>query len=503
MTEAPAAAWTTLKARVGQALHGRVDVAWLAAFRILYGTAICISMLRFIGYGWIERLFVRPSFYFKYWGFEWVEPLSGPHMHALFWVLAALALSIALGFAFRVAAPAFALGITYIQLIDVSNYLNHYYLAALLSWLLAISPANRAWSLDAWIAKRFFGRSRSSQASGTVSGAWLWLFRFQVGAVYTFAGLAKAQSDWLFHGQPLRIWLGARTDLPLLGQLFTMEGVPLVMSWCGFLFDTTIVWWLLWRRTRPWAYLIVIVFHVLTRLLFPIGMFPVIMVMSAVAFFSPSWPRNVWATLTRLAARITRQTKLAVEGVSPPSAKLAAATSESTAGVGALGFARPTLARKLCVAVGVLYCAVQLALPFRYLAYGGNVLWHEQGMRFSWRVMLRAKGGSTTFVVRNKQTGKVWYVNPRAYLTGWQESEMSSQPDLILQFAHHLRDDLNAQGLGPVEVRVESRVALNGRRSTFMIDPHVDLGLVADGLAPADWVLPAPSGPPPHTHPVL
>ena len=65
---------------------------------------MCISMLRFIAYGWIDEFFVTPTFHFKYWGFAWVEPLPRPGMHALFWVLAGLALLIALGFCFRVRA---------------------------------------------------------------------------------------------------------------------------------------------------------------------------------------------------------------------------------------------------------------------------------------------------------------------------------------------------------------------------------------------------------------
>ena len=92
---------------------------------------------------------------------------------------------------------------------------------------------------------------------------------------------------------------------------------------------------------------------------------------------------------------------------------------------------------------------------------------HEQGMRFSWRVMLRAKGGSTTFIVKNPESGKVWHVSPRTYLTGIQESEMSGQPDLILQLAHHVKEDFELRGLGPVEVRTELRVGLNGRRSAI------------------------------------
>src|SRR5690606_31122317 len=99
--------------------------------------------------------------------------------------------------------------------------------------------------------------------------------------------------DWLIHAQPLRIWLGAKTDLPLLGPLFTLDGIPLVMSWSGFLFDSTIVLWLSIRQTRLWAYLVVVCFHTLTRVLFPIGMFPIIMTLAALAFFEPDWPRSI------------------------------------------------------------------------------------------------------------------------------------------------------------------------------------------------------------------
>lgn len=464
-----------------------VDFAWLAAFRVFYGGALTISMLRFLAYGWIDKLFVQPTFFFKFWGFEWVEPLPGPYFYALFWVLAFCAFSIAVGFAFRVTSLVFAAGITYIQLIDVSNYLNHYYLAALVAWLLSISPANRAYSVDAWIRRRFFGK----ETNETIAAGWLYLFRFQIGTVYTFAGLAKAGSDWLLHGQPLRIWLGAKTDLPILGPLFTIDVVPLVMSWCGFLFDTTIVWWLLWRKSRPYAYAVVIFFHVMTRLLFPIGMFPVIMVLAALVFFSPSWPRNVKARVLSLWAKLRgRSVAIAKE-------------AEARVVEPALPSRQPSLFHRAFAVVAMAYCAFQLLMPLRFLVYGGNVLWHEQGMRFSWRVMLRAKGGQTTYIVRNVNTGQEWHVSPREYLNGWQESEMSSQPDLILQLAHRIHRDFELRGLGPVEVRVDSRVSLNGRRSVPFIDPEVNLAQVRDGLGRATWVLPPPSEDPPHTRPVL
>jgi vitamin K-dependent gamma-carboxylase len=457
----------SLADRVEVALLRPIDVAWLAAFRIVFGLLMAVSMERFLAYGWVDTLLVEPRFRFHYYGFSWVEPLSRHGMHATFVVLACLAVAVAMGALFRVTAPLLALGLTYIQLIDVSTYLNHYYLAALLTWLLTFSPANRAWSVDAWLSRR--------RLPPTIATAWLVLFRVQIGIVYVFAGLAKAQSDWLFHGQPLAIWLGASTSVPLLGKLFTLPGVAVAMSWLGFLFDTTIVGWLSWRRTRIWAYAVVLVFHTLTRLLFDIGMFPFIMSLAALVFFDPDWPRA-------LIARFRRTT------MERPIAD-----------------ARPlaTLGHRIALGAGALYCVIQLLAPLRCHLYGGDVLWHEQGMRFSWRVMIRAKGGATTFVVRDKTSGRTLHVNPGEYLTPFQENEMSSQPDLILQLAHRIERDYAARMAAPVEVHVESRVSLNGRRGALLLDPDVDLARIEDGLGAARWVLPAPHEAPPHTRPVL
>jgi len=436
-----------------------IDAAWLAAFRVLYGLALAVSMERFLAHGWVEELLVRPRFKFHYAGFAWVPVLPSGPMHVLFWLLGGLALAVAAGFAFRVTAPLFALGLSYIQLVDVSTYLNHYYLAALLAWILAASPAHRMWSVDAWLAKK--------PPREHVAHAWLWLFRVQIGIVYVFAALAKAQPDWLLHGQPLRIWLGARTDLPILGRLFVLDATPIAMSWAGFLFDLTIVFWLSWRRTRAYAYVVLLSFHFLTRVLFDIGMFPIIMSIAALVFFDPSWPR-----------RFVRRPAVAPAAAGPVMA---------------------TRFHRFALAFGALYCVVQLVVPLRSRFYAGDVLWHEQGMRFSWRVMVRAKGGATTFIVKDKATGAITHVSPRRYLAPFQENEMVGQPDLVLQLAHAIRDDHG----GNVEVYADAIASLDGRRAQPLIDPRVDLASVDDTIAPAAWILPGPTDPPPHTRPVL
>jgi hypothetical protein len=148
-------------------------------------------------------------------------------------------------------------------------------------------------------------------------------------------------------------------------------------------------------------------------------------------------------------------------------------------------------------AVAGFFLLVQIAAPLRANLYGGLVSWHEQGMRFSWRVMTRAKSGSLTYVVRELASGREWQVSPGKYLTVAQEREMSVQPDLILQLAHHVARDFAAQGHPGVAVHADARVSLNGRAAAPLIDPRVDLARESDGLAPKPWILPAPTEAPP------
>ena len=110
--------------------------------------------------------------------------------------------------------------------------------------------------------------------------------------------------------------------------------------------------------------------------------------------------------------------------------------------------------------------------------------------------MLREKTGRVQY--RGvKQDGASLFVSPRRYLTEDQYREMSGQPDLILQLAHHIAKDFNTQGVGPVQVYADALVSLNGRRARLLIYPDVDLTQVIDGVAPATWITPAPNEPPP------
>ena len=67
---------------------------------------------------------------------------------------------------------------------------------------------------------------------------------------------------------------------------------------------------------------------------------------------------------------------------------------------------------------------------------------------------------------------------------------MAMQPDLILQFAHFLKDHYEAKGMEDPSVRAEVWVTLNGRPAQLLIDPEVDLTQKKDGWIQKDWILP-------------
>lgn len=460
---------TDVLADVWQRAHAPVDGAGLAAFRVLFGALACFMPLRFLANGWVERFYVEPTFFFTYWGFSWVKPLPAPWIHLVFVAMAIAGALIALGWRYRAATATYFVAFGYVELIDVTTYLNHYYLVSLLLFLMSFLPLHRTWSLDA-------RRDARVAKDGTIPAVAGWILRFQVGVVYVFAALAKLTSDWLLHAQPLSIWLGARMDTPLIGAYFDRPEVALALSWAGFLYDLTIPLWLLWGRTRPYAYAVLLGFHAMTFLLFDIGMFPFIMSLAALVFFSPSWPRKLLAAL-RLDRRGARSLLRAPE--------LPASTAPRFGGW------RAGVALLLAG-----WCLFHVAMPLRAHAYGRNVLWDEQGMRWSWRVLCREKTAIVTYRVRAHGWSTEREVPPRRFLTLDQELEIAGQPDLILQLAHHIRDVYTARGERDVEVRVDVWASLNGRRSARLIDPEVDLARVADSLADARWILPAPEGPP-------
>ncbi|GAB4038595.1 HTTM domain-containing protein [Spirosoma gilvum] len=415
---------------------------------------LVVSIIRFWSNDWIRELYIQPRFFFPFYGFEGIKPL-GEYSYVLFGVCGLSALLVAVGLFYRVASVSLFLSFTYIELIDKSTYLNHYYFTSLVCLLLIVLPAHVYFSVDVF-------RNRRLQADQIP--AWcIDCLKLLVALLYFFAGLAKMNSDWLLHALPLRIWLPAHNDLPLLGFLFNYPWVPKAFSWFGCIYDLSIPFLLWHSRTLGWAYAAVLVFHGLTALLFPIGMFPYIMIVTALIFFSADSHQTILKGISRLL--FIPKTFLLSYGTytySPFSAKALQA-----------GLA--------------LFFVWQILFPFRYLLYPGELFWSEEGYRFSWRVMLMEKAGYAQFTVKD-DVGHQIMVNNTQFLTPLQEKMMATQPDMLLQYAHLLRDYYAQRGFEKPHVYVDSYVALNGRLGKPLISPLTDLASETDSFAPKSWI---------------
>lgn len=434
---------TTLTSR----LFLSVDGAALAAFRIAFGLLMAWEAVRFFVYGSIGYLYAETPFNFTYYGFEWVKPLPGIGMYVIFAALGILALCIAAGLLYRVAAALFFVLFAYVFLLDQAQYLNHFYLITLLSFWLVFIPANRLFSLDARLGLAM----RSSYVP-----AWTYfLLRVQIAIVYIYAGIAKLNVDWL-RAEPMRTWLAERTDFPVIGGLFTQEWVVHLASYGALLFDLGVVFLLLWRRTRWIGFAAALTFHLMNTQLFNIGVFPWLMIAATTLFFEPGWVR-----FGRSAPEVPTDLPL-------PSRRV----------------------QRFVLVTLIVYLVVQLLIPLRHFFYPGEVNWTEAGHRFSWHMLLRTKRGETRFFVTDPASNATWEIDPRDYLTVDQIGSMSTRPDMIAQFARYAADFWESQGVAGAQVRVWSMLGLNGRAPQLLIDPTVDLAAQtrSPGLAP--YVLP-------------
>ncbi|MCG2431916.1 HTTM domain-containing protein [Aequorivita xiaoshiensis] len=438
-------------------LNKTTQAAPLAVFRVLFGFMMFFSIVRFWANGWIDKLYVQPKFFFSYYGFEWVKPI-GDYTYIIFIVCGIASLLVALGYKYRLAIIVFFLSFTYIELMDKTTYLNHYYFISCVAFLMIFLPANVYFSIDAL--------KKPLNAFNTIPKWTVDSIKLMLGIVYFYAGLAKLNSDWLVHAMPLKIWLPSKYDLPFLGDLMQQQWLHYTFSYTGAIYDLTIPFLLLYKPTRWLAFTLVVIFHILTRVLFPIGMFPYIMIVSTLIFFDPSFHQSIINFISRI---------------------LGCEPSKNTASSKITTY---RFNNSISLPVVTVFFIVQLLFPWRYLAYPNELFWTEEGYRFSWRVMLMEKAGYAQFKIKNKETGEQFLVDNTDFLTPFQEKQMSTQPDFILQYAHYLGNHFAAQGHKNIAVYVESYVALNGRLSQPFINPETDLMLQKESFLPKNWILP-------------
>jgi hypothetical protein len=291
--------------------------------------------------------------------------------------------------------------------------------------------------------------------------AWaIWLLRFHIALPYFFGGVAKLDADW-YGGQAMRQMLAPRAAMPVIGPWLMSDTTVWLLTWCGLLFDLSIVPLLLWKRTRAVAYVLCVLFHITNSVLFQIHVFPWFMIFATTIFFEPDWPRRVLGGQTL--------------GLPQPQA---------------VDWSSLSRGAKLGFALLAAYCVFHLWWPLRHQFYGGDVNWTERGHYFSWRMMLRNKTAGVRYYLTDPASGKTWNPDLRPYINAEQAGKFTKDPEMILQLAHFLAEEHRHSTGHLLEVRALVLTSLNGRKPQLFIDPTVDLAKQPRGFHARPWLKP-------------
>ena len=191
----------------------------------------------------------------------------GPYT-AIMWIGVVASVGMTIGLATRW-TTAVTFGVIAFHLLVSTTHVhnNRAYLVTIVG-ILALSPCGRSWSLDVWMRRR---RGRDVDEIGP--GWTLWLLRFACATVYFASGFSKLiDPDW-FGGTVTwgRVTLGEDdlrasalpdpvVDLILDRTFHTFVAKAIVLT------ELFVAFGLWWRRTRPWAVGVAIVFHVMIEL---------------------------------------------------------------------------------------------------------------------------------------------------------------------------------------------------------------------------------------------
>lgn len=447
-----------------------IDIAALVFFRIMFGILGFADVMGLWMYYHLYKDAYNPDkFHFTYYGFEWVHPLPSILMSLFLITMLVAAILIALGKWYKQCTLFFAIGFTYMFLVEKGHYLNHGYLFSMLSWLMILLPANRAYSMDV-----LEGRVGARETTPYWT---IFLLQFMMGVVYFYGGIAKINWDWL-NGYPLLLWLEQKRNMWFIGDLLKQDWLAYFMSYGGLLLDLFIVPFLLFRKTRIWALLAALFFHIVNTIIFKIGIFPWLSISLTLLFFSPSLMRDVWAWLESKYQWTKKVGTWWQELFAHPVKK-------------DLDY-NPAAHRVIIAPLIIIFCMTNLLLPFRHHYFKGDVAWTEEGHRYSWRMMLRSKRGKGYLTVKNESTGEIKRIRSKDYLSDKQAPKMLTHPDMILQFAHHIRDEYQEKWqTDSIGVYAKIRVKLNNGKYQTYVDPERNLAKEEwYFLKESDWIVP-------------
>lgn len=409
----------------------------IGLFRIGFGIVLLFNFIRIKSYI-IDNL-THSKFFLKYDLFTWVSITSPENLEILFLVLKTISCLFILGFLYRIVTIGLFFGWGYIFLLDVGHYNNHYYLYLLVLFLMIFIRADRWGSLNNLIFKK----------SVKSIPLWnLWILQFQIVVAYFYGGIAKLDMDW-FQGYPMKLWLSNYNGL--IGT----DGFALFISYAGLIFDLSIGFLLLFKKTRIWAIFPVLVFHISNHFFWNIGTFPFFSILGIILFFPP-------VNFLRFF----------------PHSKELNQQSEIKHG-------------KFIKLVLITYILIQLVLPLRPFFYRDKAAWNGYGQTFSWRMMLHSREHAGKIKVVIPHDHYVGYVDIGEYLNYRQYARLIRQPKFAVEFGRFIGNTLLENGADDVEIYGYFWKSVNARPYQLLLDTSLNLMNIPDNrFAAFEYIYP-------------
>ena len=206
---------------------------------------------------------------------------------------------VATGFLYRISAVLlfFIWGYLYVVESTRTYWMSYYYLELLLAFLLIWLPAARCFSVDKLLKR--------NQPNIREIPFWpIVVIRGQLVITYFYAGVAKLNLDWIQQAQPVKYFLSqahVSVSIPLIDRLIHTSSFAFFLSYSGLIFDLSIGFILLVRRTRWIGLALMLVFHSTNSLLLfnDLLWFPLLGITTATIFLDPDWPDSLLDRIKR------------------------------------------------------------------------------------------------------------------------------------------------------------------------------------------------------------
>ena len=94
------------------------------------------------------------------------------------------------------------------------------------------------------------------------------------------------------------------------------------------------------------------------------------------------------------------------------------------------------------------------------------------------------------FEVKNPKTGEKRYADPDDYLNIPQKLKLPRNPDMILQYAHYIRNLVISNAGFTPELLASIKIGINGREYKDLVKPNLNLSELKTFEASYKWVEP-------------